>query len=86
MKFRCASNAAIKKDQNRKKKNELFFQIIFNKSASFFKKILIFRRHKVYFQNLEVLPVILTTYLLIINRVHTTSSLQKVITFYDYFS
>ena len=35
MKFCCASNAAIKKCQNRKKKNQLFFQNIFNKTAIF---------------------------------------------------
>ena len=35
MKFRCASNAAIKKCQNRKKKNQLFFQNIFNQIAIF---------------------------------------------------
>ena len=63
MKFRCASNAAIKKCQNRKKKNQLFSQNIFNKSPFFFKKIQIFRKYKVYFQILEILPVILTTYL-----------------------
>ena len=63
IKFRCASNAAIKKCQNRKKKNQLFFQNIFNNIAIFFKKILIFGKHKVYFQLLEVIPVILTTYL-----------------------
>ena len=65
MKFRCASNAAIKKCQNRKKKNQLFFQNIFNEiyNRHFFKKRQIFRKYKVYFQILEVLPVILTTYL-----------------------
>ena len=52
-----------KKCQNRKKKNELFFQNIFNKIAIFLKKIQIFRKYKFYFQILEVLPVILTTYL-----------------------
>ena len=62
MKFRCASNAAIKKCQNRKKKNQLFFQNIFNEIA-ILKKIQIFRKYKVYFQILEVLLVILTTYL-----------------------
>ena len=62
MKFRCASNAAIKKCQNRKKKNQLFFQNIFNKIA-ILKKIQIFRKYNVYFQILEVLPVILATYL-----------------------
>ena len=63
MKFRCASNAAIKNVKIARKKNQLFFQNIFNKIAIFFKKIQIFRKYKVYFQILEVLPVILTTYL-----------------------
>ena len=36
MKFRCASNAAIKKCQNRKKKNQLFSKIFSTKSP--FKK------------------------------------------------
>ena len=35
MKFCCASNAAIKKCQNRKKKNPLFSQNMFNKIAIF---------------------------------------------------
>ena len=38
MKFCCASNAAIKKCQNRKKKNQLFSKNIFNKIAIFFLK------------------------------------------------
>ena len=62
MKFRCASNAAIKNVKIARKKNQLFFQNIFNKIA-IFKKIQNFRKYKVYFQILEVLPVILTTYL-----------------------
>ena len=62
MKFRCASNAAIKNVKIARKKNQLFFQKIFNKIAIFL-KIQIFRKHKVYFQILEVLPVIFTTYL-----------------------
>ena len=33
MKFCCASNAAIKKCQNSKKKNQLFFKNILNKIA-----------------------------------------------------
>ena len=45
MKFRCTSNAAIKKGQNRKKKNQLFFQNIFNKIA-ILKKIQIFRKYR----------------------------------------
>ena len=52
-----------KKCQNRKKKNQLFFQNIFNEIAIFFLKIQIFRKYKVYYQILEVLPVILTTHL-----------------------
>ena len=45
MKFRCASNAAIKKCQNRKKKINFFSKIFLD------------------FRFLEVLLVILTTYL-----------------------
>ena len=63
MKFHCASNAAIKNVKIARKKNHSFFQNIFNKIAIFFKKIQIFRKHKVCFQILEVLLVILTTYL-----------------------
>ena len=55
MKFCCASNAAIKKCQNRKKKIN-FFPKIFSTKSPFFKKIQIFKKHNVYFQ-------ILTTYL-----------------------
>ena len=62
MKFRCASNAAIKNVKIARKKIN-FFSKIFSTKSPFFKKILIFRKHKVYFQILEVLPVILTTYL-----------------------
>ena len=65
MKCCCASNAAIKKCQNRKKKNQLLFQNIFNKIAIFLKKIQIFRKPKEYFPILEVLPVILATSLLV---------------------
>ena len=62
MKFRCASNAAIKNVKIARKKINFFFKIFSTKSP-FFKRILIFKKHKVYFQILEVLPVILTTYL-----------------------
>ena len=62
MKFCCASNVALKKSKS-KEKNQLFSQNIFNKIAIFLKKIQIFRKYKVYFQILEVLSVILTTYL-----------------------
>ena len=62
MKFRCASNSAIKNVKIARKKNQLFPKILSTKSP-FLKKIQIFRKHKVYFQILEVLPVILTTYL-----------------------
>ena len=55
MKFRCASNAAIKNVKIARKKST-FFQNIFN-------KILNFRKHKINFHIPEVLPVILTTYL-----------------------
>ena len=58
----CTSNAAIKMSKLQEK-NQLFSLNIFNKIAIFLKKIQIFRKHKVYFQILEVLPVILTTYL-----------------------
>ena len=54
---------SLHKMSKSQEKNQLFFQNIFNKIDIFFKKILIFRKHKVYFQILEVLPVILTTYL-----------------------
>ena len=62
MKFRCASNVAIKKCQNRKKKKSTFFPKYFQQNRHL-KKIQILRKYKVYFQILEVLPVILTTYL-----------------------
>ena len=62
MKFCYASNAAIKKFKIARKKTQLFSKNIFNKIAIFL-KIQIFRKHKVYFKFLEVLPVILTTYL-----------------------
>ena len=38
MKFRCASNAAIKNVKIARKKNQLFFQNIFNKIAFSLKK------------------------------------------------
>ena len=62
MKFRCASNAAIK-NVKIAKKNPIFFPKYFQQNRHFLKKIQIFRRCKVYFQILKVLPVILTTYL-----------------------
>ena len=62
MKFCCASNVAIKNVKIARKKIN-FFPKIFSTKSSFLKKIQIFRKHKVYFQILEVLPVILTTYL-----------------------
>ena len=63
MKFCCASNAAIK-NVKIPRKNQLFSQNIFNKIAIFKKKhFAIFNKHKVYFRILEVLFVILTTYL-----------------------
>ena len=61
MKFRCASNAAIKNVKIARKKINFFSKIFSTKSP--FKKKKIFRKYKVYFQILEVLPVILTTYL-----------------------
>ena len=65
MKFCCASNAATKNIKIARKKINFFFQNIFNKIA-ILKKIQIFRKHKVYFQILEALPVILTCLGLII--------------------
>ena len=62
MKFRCASNATIKIVEIARKKIN-FFSKIFSTNSPFFNKIQIFRKYKVYFQILEVLPVILTTYL-----------------------
>ena len=62
MKFRCASNAAIKNVKVARKKIN-FFSKIFSTKSPFFKNIQILRKYKVYFQTLEVLPVILTTYL-----------------------
>ena len=62
MKFCCASNAAIKKVKIARKKIH-FFPKIFSTKSPFFKKIPIFRKHKVFFQILEVLLVILITYL-----------------------
>ena len=47
MKFCFAFNAAIKKCQNRKNKNQLFSQNIFNKST-FFKKYGFFLKNKRY--------------------------------------
>ena len=61
MKFLCTSNAAIENVKIARKKST--FSPIFSTKSPFFKKIQIFRKHKVYFQILEVLPVILTTYL-----------------------
>ena len=63
MKFCCASNAAIKNVKIARKKNQLFSKNIFNKIVIFQKKVQICRKQKVYFQILEILPVILTTYL-----------------------
>ena len=62
MKFRCASNAAIKNVKIARKKIN-FFSKYFKKNRLFFEKIQIFRKYNVYFQILKVLPVILTTYL-----------------------
>ena len=62
MKFRCASIAAIKNVKIPRKKIN-FFSKIFSTKSPFCKKIQIFRKNKVYFHILEVLPVTLTTYL-----------------------
>ena len=61
MKFRCASNAVIKYVKITRKKIN-FFPKYFQQNRHF-KKIQIFRKYKVYFQILEILPIILTTYL-----------------------
>ena len=53
----------IKKCQNCKNKKQTFFPKYFLQNRQYLKKIQIFRKHKVYFQNLEVFPVILTIYL-----------------------
>ena len=62
MKFRCASNAAIKNVKIARKKSTFFLKY-FQQNRHFKKKIQNFRKYNVYFQILEVLPVILTTYL-----------------------
>ena len=62
MKFRCASNATIKNVKIARKKIN-FFSKIFSTKSPFKKNTVSFRKLKVYFQILEVLPVILTTYL-----------------------
>ena len=62
MKFRCASNAAIKNVKIARKKIN-FFPKYFLQNRHFFFKYRFFRKHKAYFQILEVLTVILTTYL-----------------------
>ena len=62
MKFPCASNAAIKNVKIARKKIT-FFSKYFQQNRYFKNKYRFFRKCKVYFQILEVLPVILTTYL-----------------------
>ena len=62
MKFCCASNATIKNVKIARKKIN-FFQNYFQQNRHFKKKYNFFRKYKVYFQILEVLPVILTIYL-----------------------
>ena len=62
MKFRCASNAAKKMSKSQEKKST-FFPKYFPQNCHFLKKKKIFRKYKVYFQILQVLPVILNTYL-----------------------
>ena len=62
MKFRCTSNVAIKNVKIARKKST-FFPKYFQQNCHFLRKIQDFRKYKVYFQILEVLPVILTTYL-----------------------
>ena len=63
MKFLRASNTAIKNVKIARKKINFFSKIFSTKSPFFLKKIQNFRKYKVYFHILEVLPVILTTYL-----------------------
>ena len=60
MKLCCASNASIKNVKIARKKLT-FFPKYFQQNRHLFKKIHILKKHKVYFQVLEVLPVILTT-------------------------
>ena len=60
MKFCCASNAAIKNVKIARKKST-FFPKYFQQNRHL--KEFFFIKHKVYFQILEVLPVILNTYL-----------------------
>ena len=62
MKFCCAPNAAIKYLKIARKKTTLFTKY-FQQNRQFKKKMQIFNKHKVYFQILEVLHVILATYL-----------------------
>ena len=62
MKFCCASNAAIKNVKIARKKINIFPKIFSTKIDIFLKKVR-FLENKVYFQILEVLPVILTNYL-----------------------
>ena len=62
MKFRCLSNPAVKNVKITRKKIN-FYSKIFSTKSPFLKKIEIFKKYKVYFQILEVLPIILTTYL-----------------------
>ena len=59
MKFRCASNAAMK-NVKITRKNSTFFPKYFQQNRHFLKKIQNFRKYKVYFQILEFF---LTTYL-----------------------
>ena len=65
MKFRCTSNAAIKNVKIARKKINFFSKIFSTKSPFKKKKYRFLKIHKVYFQILEALPVILTTYLLL---------------------
>ena len=62
MKFCCASNAPIKMSKSQEKKLTFFPKYV-QQNRHFLNKYRFFRKHKLYFQILEVLPVILTTYL-----------------------
>ena len=65
MKFCCASNGAIKNLKIARKKNQLFYNFVFNKII-IFPKITDFLKTYIYFWIPEVLPVISTTYLFVL--------------------
>ena len=63
MKFRLRIQCCHKKMSKSQEKKSTFFPKYFQQNRDFLKKIQIFRKYKVYFQILEIFPVILTTYL-----------------------